>query len=49
MESTDTTAAANPERHDLPDIESITVNQGFIPESRSAWWPWRRKPKAATT
>ena len=30
--------------HDIPEIETITVNQGIIPE---ALLFWRRRPKPA--
>ena len=48
MEPADT--ADDDARHDpgeLPEIESITANRGFIPESRAAWWPWKRKANPA--
>ena len=48
MEPTDTANdTTQPDPQELPEIESITANRGFIPESRAAWWPWRRKPKTA--
>ena len=34
---------------EIPEIESITANRGFIPENRAAWWPWKRKTKPAST